>query len=55
MFKSSIGPPKNFCGSAGGSPAAYGRPKSLPLPKNGQKSIFLDKIRPGERKTHFGM
>ena len=49
----SMGPPKKFCGSAGGSPAAHGRPKSLLLPKNGPKSTFLDKIRPGERGTHF--
>ena len=48
MFKSNIGPVKNFCGSDGGFPAAHDRPKSLSLPQNGQKSRFLDKIRPGE-------
>ena len=32
MFRSSIGPVKKICGSAGGSSAAQGRPESFSLP-----------------------
>ena len=48
-----MGPPTKFSGPAGGSPAAQGGPEISSLPKNVQKSRFLDKTRPGERGTNF--
>jgi len=55
MFKSSIGPVKKFCGTSGGSPAALGRPKKFPLPKNELKSLVSDKNWPGVWRKYIRM